>query len=418
MIALRKSFELVGLLVLGCGLSLFPNQAGDANDQKAASPEFLARTCDGQTLKGVLENVASKCTVTLKGARTWTLAGRELLWLKRLDRPIPEPPREKLLMLANGDRIAAELLGGDGERLRVRPTGWKTENEWVLPLTAVRGYWFGPPPVADDPEKLQWQWEREPRPSDRLMLRNLDVIEGLWEQATADMVRCRTTRGIENAPRERVAAIGFSTRLPTPPAPDTNGVRLILADGTRVTLKDLKLNDAGQLVGESPYGTSIEVALSNLVWLEPRYGQAVHLSDLEPADQVSGTYVDVAWPAIRDGSVMERRLRLGRDAWDKGLGMHSGGEVTYQLDGRYQALETWVALDARSGRGGSARVDVLVDGQVRYASPELTADQQAIIVRVNLEGAKKLTLRTLVGRGGNVKDHVNWGNPRLITSSR
>ncbi len=416
MMSMRRGFGLAFLLTLGLAISHSRNQACAGNDPNTASPEFVVRTCEGQTLKGALEGVGGKCTVTLKGARTWTLAGPEWLWLRRLDRPVPEPPREKLLMLANGDRIPAVLLGGDSERLRVRPAGWKTEKEWNVPLTVVRGYWFGTPPATDDPEKLQWRWERERRPSDRLMLRNLDVIEGIWEQATSDTVRCRATRGVESVPRDRLAAIGFSTRLPTPHAPDSNGVRLILVDGTRLTLKDLKLNDTGQLVGESPHGMSVTVPLSDLIWLEPRYGQAVHLSDLEPVAQISGASLDVAWPAVRDASVMGRRLRLGRDVWDKGLGMHGGGEVTYQLDGKYQALEAWVGLDARSGRGGSARVEILVDGQVRYASPELTAGQPPLEVRVELREAKKLTLRTLVGRGGNVKDHVNWGNPRLITS--
>ena len=65
---------------------------------------------------------------------------------------------------------------------------------------------------------------------------------------------------------------------------------------------------------------------------------------------------------------------------------------------------------------GSVRVRVLVDGRERDLSlaGELNAASPPVAVRVDLDGARELTLVVEFGSGGDVGDHVNWVGARLV----
>jgi len=59
---------------------------------------------------------------------------------------------------------------------------------------------------------------------------------------------------------------------------------------------------------------------------------------------------------------------------------------------------------------------VLVDGQARDIGwdRELTARDEPLRVRIDVRGARALTLAVLCGRFGDVQAHVNWADARLI----
>ena len=45
---------------------------------------------------------------------------------------------------------------------------------------------------------------------------------------------------------------------------------------------------------------------------------------------------------------------------------------------------------------------------------ELTAKNGPVRLQADVSGVKELTLEVDVGRGGNVQDHVNWAEARVI----
>jgi hypothetical protein len=104
---------------------------------------------------------------------------------------------------------------------------------------------------------------------------------------------------------------------------------------------------------------------------------------------------------VADGSVVGDALRLGGSTYDRGLGMHSESRLTYDLGGNYRRFESLVGLDDRTGRGGSVRVKVLVDGKPvdLGADRELTVRSDPLPVRVDVRGARELTL--IVGLVGD-----------------
>src|SRR5262249_40078609 len=145
-------------------------------------------------------------------------------------------------------------------------------------------------------------------------------------------------------------------------------------------------------------------------------GRAVYLSDLKPRRYEHTPYFGVSWPWVADGSVAGQDLRLGGSTFDKGLGLHSASRLIFDLAGGYQRFEALVGLDERSGRAGGATVQVLVDGKPQSLgwNGALRGGEGPHPVRLGVAGAQSLTLVVEFGRRGDVADHVNWADARLI----
>src|SRR5436305_8420325 len=96
--------------------------------------------------------------------------------------------------------------------------------------------------------------------------------------------------------------------------------------------------------------------------------------------------------------------------------MHSASRVTYAVPAGCRRFAALVGLDDHTGRRGSVRVRVLVDGKERELGlkGELTHRNGPLAVRVDVEGAKELTLAVDFGAGGDIGDHVNWVDARLV----
>jgi hypothetical protein len=168
------------------------------------------------------------------------------------------------------------------------------------------------------------------------------------------------------------------------------------------------------------FGTRFAVPLAGVVALDWLGGRAVYLSDLKPAgvdEPPPYLGVDsVRWPPVADGSVDERDLRVGGSTYAKGVGMHGPGRIRYSLGGAYRRFEAVVGLDDRTGRRGSVRLRVLGDGKPLDTgfSGELTAKTGPVRLRADVTGVKVLALEVEIGRGGNVQDHVDWADARVI----
>jgi hypothetical protein len=162
----------------------------------------------------------------------------------------------------------------------------------------------------------------------------------------------------------------------------------------------------------------VRVPLEEVIALYVQQGKAVYLSDQKPKQYEHKPYLPGAmhWPYAANRSVAGRDLRAGGSTHDCGVGMHSACQLTYDLGGGYQRFEALVGLDERTGAKGSVRVRVLVDGKPQDLGEgrELTARDGVLPVRVNVAGAKELTLVVEFGRGGDVQDHVNWLDARLV----
>ncbi len=364
------------------------------------------------------------------GARLGTTNGpravKGLISLRRAGTSVPALPVGPQLITAGGDRIAGEVRGGDAKVLRFRPSGAGDQEPWAVAHDRVAAAaWFVAPPADTPTDPAGYPWLMGTPARDALLFRNGDSTRGSLTAFTDTGVKFTPDGG---AAREvafkDLAAIGFNPQFARPRKPKGPYARLVLTDGTRLDVTEPAIKD-GVLVGKAvcgpaaPNELSVEIPLAKLVALDVMQGPAVYLSDLKPKKAETSGFVGAGWPWAADRTVRGQSLRLitkaGDATFDKGLGTHPKTALTYDLAGKYTRFEALVGLDAATGKRGRANVRVLLDGkEVDLPALKALTAGAAIPVRIDLKGAKELTLQVDFGPTGDVQADVNWGDARLI----
>jgi hypothetical protein len=336
--------------------------------------------------------------------------------------PLPPLPAESHIVLANGDRIAGDIIGGDGLSLRFAANfGSAKPVELTLPLSAVSAIWFVSPPQDHPLDAGKYPWVDASKKSDTLRLRNGDGIRGTLERfaPAGGPLRFKPAGEATAKPFEpnTIAALAFDPSLSRMKVPAGQHFRIVARSGSRITLSAASF-DGKVFSGTTVTGVKFAMPQEDLLALDTVGGKVGYLADLKPKEQKSEPYGSVAWPIVANRSVREVPLRLttrfGDETSDRGLGMHSKTTVSYDLSGKYRSFRATVGLDRLSGRKGAVDVRVLLDGK-EQAIPGLkglTADG-AVEVRLDVSGAKLLTVIVEFGAGGDIGDDVNWVGAKL-----
>jgi hypothetical protein len=278
--------------------------------------------------------------------------------------------------------------------------------------------WLRTPEGENDPELRLRRFIAEKRARDLFLLGNGDVLEGILTALDTKNVVVESENKEVRLQRATVAVIALNTELVRMPARSGVYGHLTLTGGDRLTLRSARTN-ASTLTAMTIFDQEIQVPVERVIALDLYQNRAVYLSDLKPRRYQHTPYLDIAWPFVVDASVTGRDLRLGGGTYDKGLGLHTESQLTYALAGGYRRFEAVVGLDEQTGRGGRVNIRVLVDGKPQPLGwdGDLTLADGPKPVRVNLNGARELTLIVAFRRGGrgpDSQDHVNWGDARLI----
>ncbi len=380
-----------------------------------SAPTFTLHTMDGIAAIGPWEELREDWSVSLGGEKAARFKGAEVVALRRVGARLPPPPRESQVFFSNGDRLSGKILGLVGQRLRLQAQ-IGTAQEMAVPLTAVSVLWLTAPDATEDLVLVQRRLAAETRTRDRVLLRNGDAVEGTLTGLDDKRLRIETSSRQEMpVDLGKVAAVALNTELVRSLRPKGVYGHLVLANGCRLSLASAQANRQF-LTGKTLFGTAVEVPLEQIVALDLRQGRAVYLSDLKPRRYEHLPYLGVRWPYVPDGSVAGRELHLGGSTYDKGIGMHSESRLTYDLARTYRWFEALVGLDDDTGRAGNVEVEVLVDGKVQDLGwgPELRAPMGPRAVRVGVAGARELMLVVKFGRHGDVHDHVDWVDARLL----
>lgn len=386
-----------------------------ALEQDAQKPLFELYTADTEVVSGPLRHVGDDWSVALSGAKPVQARGDQVVALRRKRGGTPGAPEREHVILNNGDQIPGQLSQISGERVSMLAQ-IGAGQELNLPLSSLSVVWSATPEGAEDSAALRRRLVSERRRRDVLLLRNGDRIQGTLTSLSAKMVRLEVDNHKElQVERANIAALALNTELGRPLRPTGAYGRVILANGCRLSLASAH-TDENQLIGQTLFKDTVRIPLQDVCALDLRQGRAVYLSDLKPRHYEHTPYLDVHWPFARDTSIGGGELRLAGSTYDKGLGMHSQSRLTYDLGSAYRWFEAVVGLDDRTGQLGSARVEVLIDGKTQPAAQveELTALKPPQRIRVSVTGAKELTLAVKFGSRGDVQNHVDWGDARLI----
>lgn len=407
----------IGLLLCACGLPL-------AHTGEEKAPLFSIHTAEGKDIAGPLGTIADDWSLRLSSANPILLSGKDWLSLRQPAELLPALPRSAQVVISGGDRLPIQVEAGVQVReghLVCQPDAalrGTQSNQLTIPLSYVAILWLHAPADAASVTAALRQLLAEPRTSDIVLLRNGDQIQG-----TLTALDTQSTCEIEGpqqklkVPAERVAAVAFNTTLLARPRLHEPYAHAVLTGGTRLTLLSAAIDPASQqLTGKTSFRQTVQFPLRHLLALDLRQGRAVYLSDLTPERHVHTPFLGVHWPWVRDGCVTGGELVLTDGVHDKGIGLHSVSRLSYTLDGKYRWFEAVVDLDQHTGRQGDARIAVLVDDQPQTIERDghLTAGQPPLKLRIPVQEAKRLTLVVDYGARGDVQDHVNWADARLI----
>lgn len=387
-------------------------------------PTFTAISPANEEWSGRIVQLKPDFTVVLTaGAQETTV--KDVISLRRIDRPLPSPPTGPHLITTTGDRIAGTLIGGDAQFLKYLPSGIKLKNEnaWKVPLSSAAVVWLTATPADTPFDPSRYDWLAGNRNRDVFRFRNGDIdrgtLNGLDPDANDALFAFRPTQGAARTLHgDELAAVGFNPALARTRKPKGAYARIVLMDSSRLDLATVSIADE-VLGGETLFGLKIKIPISDILSLDVLQGKATYLSDLKPKKVEQTGFLSVTWPWMADRTVQGVPLRImtpiGKSTFDKGLGTHPRTVLTYDLGGKYRRFEAMVGLDPEASVRGRATLRVLVDGKEQDI-PGLTALKagNAIPVRVNVQGAKELILVTDFSSAGGVGDDVNWCEARVV----
>jgi hypothetical protein len=379
------------------------------------APVFEAYNTDGKALSGAVESLTPEGHLRIGSkdvkSGTW-------LTLRRQQLPLPARPRGAQVVLTSGDRIpladkAAVKIADDCLHFPATVKG----PAFTPPRAVVALLWLACPDGADGPVLLR-QLLAEPRKHDLILLRDGDRVEGtVMGLDSAKGCQVQEGKRLKLLPWDTIGVIAFNRSPLISATPERTHYHLVLDDGSRLTLTAARVaKDGKALTGETVFDAKMEVSLDRVIALDVRRGPATYLSDLQPSKYEHTSFLGPSWPLVADGSVTGGELRLAGSTFDKGLGTHAECRVRYDLAGKYRWLEARVGLDPEHGQRGRVKIRVLVDGKERDlgAKKELTARDEPLLLRVDVQGGKELTLEVLCAGFGDVQAHVSWADARLV----
>jgi len=372
-----------------------------------SSPALAARaiTVEENVIEGDLLGLDATPSAQLRvGGQSRQVPCSDLLALElRPGKPVPslEAPA---FILRNGDTLRGAIAGGSGSAIVVKSPLLGTSE---CPLQAIARIEF---PVARPLQPLQ-----AAEKLDRLLFRNGETLEGTVESLDAAGMKFRSALlGQLEIGSDRLASVVFAAQSGPAPATPQGVVAIVHADDGTVLSGAIQGLKEGKLEVRASFGASLALDLARVLRIEFRGGRLVYLSDLEPVQVKETPFFDLTWHYRRDRSVDGNSLRLGEQAYPKGLGVHSRCELAYALDGAYRRFLADVGIDEEVGERGNVDVTVLVDGKPRYERKGLTGRDEPLRVAIDVAGASRLTLVVDFGQEFDICDHADWANARLI----
>jgi glucose/arabinose dehydrogenase len=110
------------------------------------------------------------------------------------------------------------------------------------------------------------------------------------------------------------------------------------------------------------------------------------------------------------------RITLNGVTYSKGLGVHAGSELIYNLGGAYNSFFAYIGVDDAVGENGSVVFQIWADGNQLFDSGVMTGNSATQLANVNVTGIQ--TLRLVVNGGASISfDHANWADAQLVVGS-
>ncbi len=383
------------------------------NADESATRAVVVTDAAGKVRTGTLNELAGgQLTLGLLD-HVW-LKTKNLVSMKVKERTSALAPGP-LVILAGGDVLAVRPESIDDEWLTGRWTHFASWPAVKLPLETVRAVLFERPRDPAASARLLSRVLEYDDSQDAVILTNGDTLAGELSGLDDKRLLLTTSLGKSGIDRSGIRAVIFNPSLTSSESLKGEGALVSLVDGSRFRVRDMKFGSLDRLLVHTLFGVELDFPLTGLESLRFLGGCATYLSDLTPAEYRFEPYLALDWPLRRDRSVAGGFLTLRGTEYPKGLGVHSRSSVSYRLDGKYRWFRATVGIDDDAAGKGSVTFEVLADSRSIYKSDVLTGTSPAVTLdRLDVSGAKLLTLRVDYATQGDIQDHADWCDAVLI----
>ena len=395
-----------GLLAVGYAATLsaeFPERVLVPIDRPFSTARLLALSGDGMLQ---LQSGTHKHEMQLKHLVHWGA-------------PV-EPRRSPWILLGDSGTLIGDVRGMKEEKLIFESFLF---GETLIPLNKLKGILFAPEYEIREDNRFVEQIRKTESTQDTLWLVNGDSLSGALIAWNENKITLRTEDDQLLLDRNRVKALSLRTRLRSRVDETAERVLIGLRDGSLLLARDIDTQDANSQVlttlGQIRLQPHDPGGLTNaLVFLQPLGVEWIYLSDIDPLSYKHIPYFRMKWSYRRDRSVLGDPIRSGGRIYIKGLGMHSTSRLAYQLEEEFRRFDGKLAIDDVTNGHGSVVCRVYVDRtgdwQQVYESPVLRGGDAPVPFSIDVQGANRLSLIVDAAERGDVMDHVNWINARLV----
>ncbi|MCH8923846.1 MAG: NPCBM/NEW2 domain-containing protein [Planctomycetes bacterium] len=367
---------------------------------------------DGSEQTGSITAISSTGRITLEGGKTTEL--QQLRSVSRTVEKLANPKVVAHIHTIGGGRILASRATLDEDACTFSWALSKADEKLKLPFEAVRAICFAPVDGSKAAgEALQTALKNTNSEQDRLLVKvgdGVQALDGLLHSVDDKSVVFERKDQKRTLPRSRIYAVVLAG---VAAAKTKDGQCLIsLRDGSTLfgTLESLA---DGQLklipAGES----RITLRWSDVAGFSVRSDRIRFLSEMTPTKVVEQAIVGLKRHWRRNQSVDGRTLTLGKKQFKSGLGVHSYCALSYDVPAEFNLLTATIGIDAEAAGKGDCLFIVLADGKEKFRQRVRAADGP-FDLRVNVSGAKQITLIVEPGADLDFSDHADWCDARLI----
>jgi hypothetical protein len=355
-------------------------------------------------------------STTVLGGKLLNLPLREVLSLSSGLKVVPYPGSNAWkLAIRTGDVYYGDAVKVKGNSLMFKVEG--IEGEIAIPIKRIltlSAPVYGAAAVASRQKKYPVATDK-----DIIVFKQADNLSGIFADINDSIVKFQTADGaLSDISLTNVDTIVFGGTKPPRTVPPLS-VRVTLRQGSVITIpvtaggKEFQWEVLGKISFKDAAGTAHALKDEEVVSVEVAGGRVVYLTELDIDKEEQTSFLGSGWPAQINKNVLGQPMRIARTTYDRGIGVHTQSNLTYELDGTFEALSLRVGLDDSAAPNGEAQVSIVLDGKTLWEAKTLKPGEISQELSLPIAGGKKLELRADSAAKLDVQGRVNWVNVAL-----
>jgi hypothetical protein len=383
------------------------------------------RTTTGKSLEGELVSISEKELVVRGKEGNVTVPMKEVLDLTLQAASPPTEAKYSDVELTDGTLLHCVQVSIKKDKVEVKLAGGP---EVKLPLSVVNSILNN---AQDAQVREEWQKLQAKRGnSDLLALKDSEGTVNSLAGTFGEGDEAGTAIAFETASGNktkinltRVHGMSFLRKL----AADAPSAVCKVHDTSKNVLAAVKVTYGGDFKVTTAAGVEVVYPRDLVARVDYSSGKLAYLSDLEPIRVVersgSGDKDDWVDHYRRDqGFSDDGQIRIGKEKYAKGLGLHAYTDLVYDIGGEYKDFKAFLGFDPNIKRLSTSPVKILIEGDGRelFTASVLPPDPKNLKtlpppqpLALNIQNVKRL--RIVVSSSGlfDLGDYLNLADAKV-----